>query len=452
MAYLKDHKQSGKKSGSHSGKNLNVGVKLVSPSIMVLIPPPYEPDFMINSKAHSTEPYSAAHDEEFNLISKEVASAKDLLNEIPKSEFHPFMRHFDLLFELKKRVSAEYNMSVSTNASLKMYEILGIMRVCTDPIRVFCNAELPGAFIVAINHFVRTRCAASVNFDWVASSYDPETEEGKSFSVLEDKYGIYAGHRSRWLQGPRPNALPAGEDPISGDATDPNVIVVLADAVHARFPPLETVGSGATLYTSDIGTDVSDNFNEQESKTALLNFGQVLAGIASLAIGGNFVTKQYTFFSLFNRSLIAAVSYMFEEFYIMKPQTSRPANSEIYLIGKKFKGAPDGVIEHWLDLLAEYRAEGKSPTEGPPLISPESFAASDTTMLHATTIIHKNQQVKFLKEASTLYRQIKSESPGNPDFRKLGRALDRTSKDAQDKWLIENPIKPVPEAYQLVKF
>jgi len=417
---------------------------------VVQIPPPNDPDYKAKFDA-SEGAYEAALDEKFKLIREEVFAAKDLMEEIPKGEFHHFMRNFDLLFNLKQRVQADYNMAVSTNASLKMYEILGSMRICKDPIRVFCDAELPGAFIVAINHYVRTRCPPSVRFDWVASSYDPNTEEGKSLSVLEDKYGIYAGHRSRWLQGPRPNALPLEEDPISGDVTDSGVIVVLADAVHARFPPLESVGSGASLYTSDAGTDVSDNFNEQESKTALINFGQVLAGIASLAVGGNLVTKQYTFFSIFNRSLIAALADMFEEFYIMKPQTSRPANSEVYLIGKSFKGAPDGVIEHWLDLLDEYRASGKPPTDGPPLIAPESFAASDAAMLHATTIIHKNQQVAFLKEASKIYRQVKSESTGAPDFRRLGRALEQTSKDAQDKWLLDNPIKPISEECQLVK-
>ena len=425
--------------------NETVGAKLVSPSIVIQIPPPNGPDY--TSKIGASE---AALDDKFKSIRDEVASAKDLLDGIPAGEFHQFMRHFDLLFELKRTVKADYGMAVSTNASLKMYEILGSMRICKNPIRVFCDAELPGAFIVAINHYVRTRCPPSVNFDWVASSYDPDTEEGKGLTVLEDKYGIYAGHRSRWLQGPRPNALPLEDDPVSGDVTDPEVIVVIADAVHARFPPLEAVGSGASLYTSDAGTDVSDNFNEQESKTALINFGQILAGVASLAAGGNLVTKQYTFFSIFNRSLIAALADMFEEFYIMKPQTSRPANSEIYLIGKGFKGAPDGVIEHWLNLLAGYRASGKSPAEGPPLIAPESFAASDAAMLHATTVIHKNQQVAFLKEASKLYRQIKGESAGAPDFRQLGRALEPTSKDARARWLLDNPIKPISGEYQLV--
>ena len=446
----------------HKGnRRLNFGNKLSASSIIVQIPPPNNPEYVGRESdqpqsdhekvvSASKKTFDAVLDSKFAAIRDEVAAAKNLLDEIPPEEFHQFMRNFDLLFDLKKRVKADYNMAVSTNASLKMYEILGSMRVCKDLIRVFCDAELPGAFIVAINHYVRTRCPPSASFDWVASSYDPDTEGGKEHTVLEDKYGIYAGHRNRWLQGPRPNALPPGEEPVTGDVTDPDVVVVLADAVHARFPPTADVGSGASLYTSDAGTDVSDNFNEQESKTALINFGQVLAGVASLAVGGNLVTKQYTFFSIFNRSLIAALAGMFEEFYVMKPQTSRPANSEVYLVGKGFRGAPDGAVEHWLDLLAGYRASETSPAEGPPLIAPESFAASDAAMLHATTIIHKIQQVAFLKEASGIYRQIKGASTGAPDFRQLGWSLSQTSKDAQNQWIINNPIKPILAEYQLV--
>jgi hypothetical protein len=43
---------------------------------------------------------------------------------------------------------------------------------CLPVVNAFCNAEMPGAFIIAINHFMRTKCVSS-DFDWLASAYLP---------------------------------------------------------------------------------------------------------------------------------------------------------------------------------------------------------------------------------------------------------------------------------------
>ena len=133
--------------------------------------------------------------------------------------------------------------------------------------------------------------------------------------------------------GPRPNALPEGLEDITGDVTDPNTVISLGIGVKSRF----TNTAGAVLYTSDVGIDVTGDYAGQEENTSAINYGQIISGLLALAPGGNFVTKQYTFFTPFSRSLIALVASFFEETYITKPATSRPGNSEVYLVGKGFK-------------------------------------------------------------------------------------------------------------------
>jgi len=392
--------------------------------------------------------HTEAKDDPFVEIGVAVNNAKALLDVIPEKEFSHFMRALDLYHGLKSTVKQNYKMMIATNASLKMYEMLvqqGLLACSTgamEKARVFGNAELPGAFLVAINHYVKTMCPET-NMDWVASSYFPESAaESGDNTILGDHYNIYSQNRARWLMGPRPNAMPEDEPNVSGDVTDVNVVTALADAVHARFgtPP-----TGATLYTADAGIDISSDYSRQEELTSLLNYGQILNGVLALAPGGNFVTKQYTFVTVFSRSLIALLATLFDEMYVVKPITSRPVNSEIYLVGKGFRGIPPPLSEALLDRLEAYQKlpEGSTPCDWSPLLGPEVFAEADAALLVAAHQIHGHQQVTFLKEASDLYAKFKGRA------HQLSRILSGTAREVQEKWLSNNPMRRIRDDQQL---
>lgn len=391
----------------------------------------------------------------FAEVGRAVAKAKLRLDDIPEKDFEPLMRAVDLYAGLKRTLRTDYGMLISTNASLKMYELIIQMRLIAcesgalGRVRAFCDAELPGAFIVAINHYVKTMCPET-NLDWVGSSYYPEAAAASGDNtILGDYYGIYAGNRDRWLMGPPPNAMPVGatsEPPLTGDLTDADVVAALADAVHTRFG---TAPTGATLYTSDAGIDVSADFNRQEELTALLNYGQALCGVLALAPGGHFVTKQYTFVTPFSRSLIALLAALFDEMYVVKPLTSRPANSEVYLVGKGFRGIDRALADALLDRLAAYRAAasredpGTTPCDWSPLLDPTLTADADAALLRAARQLHERQQVAFLNEAADFYQQWR----GRLD--QLGRALSRDARRVQESWLGENPVRRIRDDQQL---
>jgi hypothetical protein len=289
---------------------------------------------------------------------------------------------------------------------------------------------LPGAFIIAINHFMRTKCISS-EFDWIASSYLPEAGAlAGNTTILEDKYKIYEKNRLHWLMGPPPNALPEGETPVSGDVTDPAVIKSLGYATHRRF----AINDGANLYTSDVGIDIpKEDLNRQEELTSFVNFGQIIAGLLSLAVGGNMVTKQYTFITPFSRSLIAIVASLFDETYITKPKTSRPTNSEVYLVGKGFRGISPELSEALLARVEAYKTIDKLPTTWGSLIRPDILAKVDADILAAGQAVHGEQQVAFLNEISEAYRVLS----GNANMNQLTKIYE---KSAQEEWLKENPI------------
>ena len=377
-------------------------------------------------------------DREFAVIHRNVNDNKDKLNDIPDQDFIQLSSSLDLYGGLRREFLNK-GFPFSTNASLKMYELIKEMNLidCNEPIRAFCDAELPGSFIVAINHYVKTVCqnssTASNNsdFDWIGSSYYPEAaaKEGDE-TILGDKYGFYANNRNNWLMGPKPNAMPADSvvGDITGDLTNGEVIKTLTNAVHKRF---ETT-SGATIATSDAGIDVSADYSNQEKSTALLNYGQIVAAILSLAPGGHMVTKQYTFIRPFNRSVIALVAFLFEESYVVKPVTSRPGNSEIYLVGKYFRGIDEVLANGLLNRFVVY-AQGLSPVDGAPLFDPNTYVDIDNELLKAGKKIHDEQQVEFLKEMDDIYN--------NKEYPRA--ALPQISQKLQKEWLEKYPVLPI---------
>ncbi len=337
-------------------------------------------------------------------------------------------------------------MAQVSNATLKMLELLAIWPLLPPPalgadIRAFFNAELPGAFVLATHHAVRTTRPTAI-FRWLASSYVPEgtplSASGGPPSdrnpagprALGDQYAVWREHRENWLMGPACN----------GDLTKPSVVCALANAVHDRYPPKACSTSGATLYTSDAGLDVSCDYNNQETITALLNFGQAICGLLSLAVGGAYATKMYTFFTPFSRGLIALVASYFEEAAVVKPLASRPVNSEVYLVGRGFRGiSPEAGME----LLGVLGALGAAGTPAGALVDPASYEAVDKVLLAAAAQIHSRRQVDFLSEAASLHRRY-------PDPNLLARQLRPEALRAQDAWLSRHRPLPILSVQRLV--
>ena len=172
---------------------------------------------------------SASLTAEFAQVRDALNAAKTAFDEIPGAQFEFLMRQVDLYAGLKRTLRMEYGMQFATNATMKMYELLVQMGLMAGPhgalqrARVFHNAELPGAFIVAVNHYVRTMCPET-NYDWLASSYYPGDSSSQldgEGGILGDQVGFYAGNRGRWLMGPRPNALPVTSDPLNFGVAGP---------------------------------------------------------------------------------------------------------------------------------------------------------------------------------------------------------------------------------------
>ena len=91
------------------------------------------------------------------------------------------------------------------------------------------------------------------------------------------------------------------------------------------------------LITGDGGFDFSINFNKQEILSIKLIFCQICYALAMQKKGGIFILKVFDIFHEASIDLIYILSSFYEKVSIIKPNTSRFANSERYIICKNFR-------------------------------------------------------------------------------------------------------------------
>jgi 23S rRNA U2552 (ribose-2'-O)-methylase RlmE/FtsJ len=105
--------------------------------------------------------------------------------------------------------------------------------------------------------------------------------------------------------------------------------------------------NGAELVTADGGFDFSVDFNQQEQLAHRLIIAQLITGIRSQKMGGSLICKFFDTYTYVSAELLYFVSCLYEEVNLVKPQTSRPANSEKYLVAIGYKGFPNKNSENY---------------------------------------------------------------------------------------------------------
>ena len=98
------------------------------------------------------------------------------------------------------------------------------------------------------------------------------------------------------------------------------------------------------IITADGGFDFSINFNHQEIMATRLLFAEVSFALFMQKINGIFILKIFDIFSKTTLDLIYLLSSLYKQVYIVKPNASRFANSEKYLVCKHFKGVSQNLI------------------------------------------------------------------------------------------------------------
>ena len=91
------------------------------------------------------------------------------------------------------------------------------------------------------------------------------------------------------------------------------------------------------LVTGDGGFDFSFDFNKQEVVSSKLIFCQIAFAIAVQKEGGQFILKFFDTFTQTSLDMLYLLSLIYEHVYFVKPNSSRYANSEKYIVCKNFQ-------------------------------------------------------------------------------------------------------------------
>lgn len=210
----------------------------------------------------------------------------------------------------KKSVSKYRPLSRSYFKMIEMVYIFNL-RFDSKPIHTFHLAEGPGGFIEAIVNLRN-------------SPHDIYT--GMTILDNENNPNIPAWKKTEGFLKKHPNVI------IEKGADSTGNILSLENFVYCK----EKYGNQMNLITADGGFDFSIDFNKQEITITKLLFAQICFALAMQKQGGCFILKIFDCFMQHTIDLLYILSSFYERVYILKPNTSRSANSEKYIICKGF--------------------------------------------------------------------------------------------------------------------
>jgi len=219
----------------------------------------------------------------------------------------------------KKKSIAKYK--PLSRSFFKMIELATCFNICnvlcdksTDsilrPIQTFHLAEGPGGFIEAIAYL--RKCSEDKYIGMTLLS--------------DDDYNIPSWKKSAQFLKENPNVqIESGIDKTGN-------ILSLDNFKYCS----QKYKSSMDIITGDGGFDFSVDFNHQESNISKLLFAQIAYALAMQKYKGSFILKIFDSFMQHTIDLIAILSSFYDQIYITKPQTSRSANSEKYIVCLNF--------------------------------------------------------------------------------------------------------------------
>lgn len=230
----------------------------------------------------------------------------------------------------------------------KMWELLQdygaeMVPACVrcNPVRAAFLAEGPGGFVEAFMHWRLSVGAAA---------------EGAS--AQDELHGMtLLPQRSRNVPGWRLQAARGAHEGADGHAA---ALQAQAQALHVhrgadgtgdlyQLANLDALvgavgASSCHLVTADGGFDFSCDYNGQEGASLRLLVCEVYAALRLQRAGGAFVLKVYDIRALATLRLVHALRCAYGRVRIVKPHTSRPANSEKYIVCTDFQGASERLV------------------------------------------------------------------------------------------------------------
>tara|TARA_B110000090_G_C13382238_1_gene446282 strand:- start:1577 stop:2767 length:1191 start_codon:yes stop_codon:yes gene_type:complete len=262
------------------------------------------------SSNHSPQPQISFSLSRYLYEIKEKLQEKQHDWDVYKKYTNPYEYVHGLVPHKKKSISKYKPLSRSY---FKMIELLHTFNIQYDSnkINTFHLAEGPGGFIEAIANLRKNPNDQYIGITLLDDKNDPNIPGWrKTDNFLKHHPNVF---------------IETGKDKTGN-------ILSLENFEYCN----EKYGSSMELITADGGFDFSVDFNKQEINIAQLLFAQISYALVLQKKGGSFILKIFDCFMQHSIDALVILSSFYEKVYIVKPNTSRYANSEKYIVCKGF--------------------------------------------------------------------------------------------------------------------
>jgi 23S rRNA U2552 (ribose-2'-O)-methylase RlmE/FtsJ len=275
------------------------------------------PDLSDNSStkiSESLEFYLSDIKERIKLHNNDWDIYKKYTN--PYEYIHSYVPHAKKSIAKYKPLSRSY---------FKMIELLNIFHLdkISHSIKSFHLAEGPGGFIEALVYSRKRQDDKYIGMTLLDDRNDDNIPGWKKSSYFLNT------HKNIFIE--------TGQDKTGN-------ILSLQNLLFCK----QKYESSMDIITADGGFDFSVDFNNQEKNMARLLFAQIAFALCLQAKNGSFILKVFDCFNESTIDLLYLLSAFYKKVYIVKPKTSRYANSEKYIVCKGFMYENTDLFFHYI--------------------------------------------------------------------------------------------------------
>lgn len=281
-------------------------------------------------------------------LKNKLNKCKQVIDNLDQHRYAKLSNSCDSYSELKRDngeyLKIRFGMEIVTNASLKMVEIFNYIKndlLKFKHIDSFHEAEAPGSFICTLNALF---CMYPEFKDlyqtwkWMANTYnstgnldelvfkkthiqgDTVVENKKNLDFLGDNYGLIGSTIEKWLFGPTKD----------GDIREKVNILDFTQKTKEN-------GLNVNLVTGDVKKDVKrdhgvPDYDNEEIWNSDVFIGQLTIPIVMMEKGGIAILKMLSFYETIHLQYLFLLTLLYDRVDIIKPETSRPYNSETYVV------------------------------------------------------------------------------------------------------------------------
>lgn len=237
---------------------------------------------------------------------------------------------------------------IINRAFYKFWEIVNefdIFENITENDIIYHCAEAPGGFIQGSNIFLQLdsiikKPVNKVDIDIDSDGFTKVTKK----KYEQKKYKIFTISLNKDLPQYKSYNLPS----YNKSVINKNVYITYGKDNTGDINNVENVyyvknlinkqqSTGFYLITSDLGFDEGNEFNNKEQLHCSAITNCILNAVILQNDDGHYILKVFDIFTETSIQLIYLLNTLYKEIYVYKPKTSRPSNSEKYIICKGFK-------------------------------------------------------------------------------------------------------------------